>query len=182
MKAWLTRNGGFVAAALAVAAAVHVGSVMLLPHWIMAEAIARIARGGGGLNAMAHGERATAKSRAVVRPSPDLLYSSCPFDLAAAPHGRLRVHAFAMPDTYWSVSVFDAETDNVFVLNDRQAQAGGRGGAVDFTLVRAGKAHGAGDVEVPTARGIVLFRTLIDNETRLAEIDAGRRHAACEGE
>ena len=36
----------------------------------------------------------------------------------------------AMPDTYWSVSVFDADTDNIYVLNDRQA----KNGSVDFVL------------------------------------------------
>jgi uncharacterized membrane protein len=180
MTGRLARNWGFVAAALAIAVAVHVASVLLLPRWIMDTAIARIAR-AGGMNAMAHGERATAKSRAVVRPSPDLLYSSCPFDLAQAPHGALRVRASGMPDTYWSVSVFDAETNNVYVLDDRQAKGEGERGTVDFTLVRAGSFHGPGAVEVPTTRGLVLFRTLIDNETRLAEIDAGRRHATCEG-
>ena len=35
-------------------------------------------------------------------------------------------------------------------------------------------------VVAPTNKGIVLVRTLIDDETHFAEIDAARRHAACE--
>ena len=49
-----------------------------------------------------------ADSREVVRPSPDLLYSGCPFDLSAGP---LRVTA-VMPDTYYSISAFGDNTDN----------------------------------------------------------------------
>jgi hypothetical protein len=34
-------------------------------------------------------------------------------------------------------------------------------------------------VFAPTNRGIVLFRTLVDVESRVTEIDAGRRNADC---
>jgi uncharacterized membrane protein len=34
-------------------------------------------------------------------------------------------------------------------------------------------------VTAPSSRGIALFRTLIDHESRLAEIDAWRRNADC---
>jgi uncharacterized membrane protein len=37
-----------------------------------------------------------------------------------------------------------------------------------------------GTVRAPAARGLVLVRTLIDDEKRLGRIDAARRHAACE--
>jgi uncharacterized membrane protein len=90
----------------------------------------------------------------------------------------LRVSTHDMPDTYWSVSIFDADTNNFYALNDRQAKSG----AADFLLVAPG-AQPPNDrlpvVTAPTSRGIVLFRTLIDREGRLAEIDAGRRNADC---
>jgi uncharacterized membrane protein len=35
-------------------------------------------------------------------------------------------------------------------------------------------------IEAPTNRGIVLFRTLVNDETHIAEIDAARHYAACE--
>jgi uncharacterized membrane protein len=34
-------------------------------------------------------------------------------------------------------------------------------------------------VSAPTSRGIVLFRTLINDDARLAEIDQQRREAGC---
>ncbi|SIO42764.1 hypothetical protein SAMN05443247_05227 [Bradyrhizobium erythrophlei] len=62
-------------------------------------------------------------------------------------------------------------------MNDRQTKAG----AADFVLAAAGKSvERAGlPVVVPhTNRGIVLFRTLINDESRTAEIDAKRQFAA----
>jgi uncharacterized membrane protein len=105
------------------------------------------------------------------------LYSICIYDLAAA-NGALRVSTRDMPDTYWSVSIFDADTNNFYALNDRQAGKG----AADFLLLAPDTAppnDRLAVVKAPTNRGIVLFRTLIDHESRLAEIDAGRRNADC---
>jgi uncharacterized membrane protein len=179
MIAWLSRDWPFLLATVVVAALVHAASVLAIPRLVMGRAMDRMAR-HAGINTMTHTPRADAQSRAIVRPSPDLLYSSCAYDLGKLPGGVLHVHASAMPATYWSVSVFDADTDNIYVLNDRQAKNGG----VDFLLVGSGgdtpNARGLPQVWSPTARGIVLFRTLINDETRFAEIDAARKHAACE--
>jgi|HubBroStandDraft_5_1064220.scaffolds.fasta_scaffold359247_2 uncharacterized membrane protein len=171
---WLARNWLYLAMTLMIAAAAHVASVVYLPDLIMARTMAKLA-GAGGVNTMLHGARATDASRAVVRPSPDLLYSTCVYDLDKA-GGRLRVHAAGMPRTYWSVSAFDARTDNFYVLDDRQA----RSGAFDVTFAGPGAAAHPGDIRSPTARGIILVRTLIESEARLAAIDAARRAARCE--
>lgn len=171
----IRRNWMWLAAVLAVAAVVHVASVMLLPHVIMNRTMGAIAH-RTGVNKMAHAPRPTAAARGIVRPSPDLLYSTCVFDVSGGP---VRVHVSGMPDTYWSVSVFDNETDNFYVINDRQAKSGG----VDFVIAAPGTRADRTKppvVVAPSTRGLVLFRTLIDDDKRLAEIDAGRRHAACE--
>jgi uncharacterized membrane protein len=174
---WARRNWSWIVATLIVAALVHGASVMLLPRVIMLRTMAVISK-AGGLNAMTHAKRPTAAARGIVRPSPDLLYSTCVFDLNVA-GGAVRVHASAMPDTYWSVSLFDAQTNNFFVLNDRQA----KGGAADFLVIAPGAFIGGTKLPVvvaPTTRGLVLFRTLINDEKHVAQIDAARRHAACE--
>jgi uncharacterized membrane protein len=166
---------GWILATLIVAALVHVGSVIALPHLIMARTMRGIAD-HGGLNTMIHGKRPTSASRGVVRPSPDLLYSSCVYDLDAA-GGMVRVTAHGMPKTYWSVSLFDAETNNFYVLNDRAA----KDGSVDFVIVgkNQDKAPPGKVVRTPTRRGLVLFRTLIDDDAHLADIDKARRSATC---
>ena len=170
----LMRAAPWLLATLAVAAAVHAASLMLVPHIIMNRTMGAIAH-RAGVNTMAHAPRPTAAARGIVRPSPDLLYSTCVFDVSASP---LRVHASGMPKTYWSVSLFDSETNNFYVINDRQAKNGG----VDFIIVgpHQDKQPFGTVVRSPSERGLVLFRTLIDDDKHLAEIDAARRHAACE--
>jgi uncharacterized membrane protein len=161
---------GWLAATLAVAAIVHLGTVWYLPHFVMGRALAQM----GAANTIHHGRRADASSHGVVRPSPDLLYSSCPYDLSKGP---LRVHAPVPPGTYWSVSAFDDNTNNFFVENDRQA----KGGVADFVLLGPGQQAQPRDtvVHAPSERGLILFRTLIDDEAKFAQIDAERRQAIC---
>jgi uncharacterized membrane protein len=179
---WVRNNWGYILLALIVAFAVHVASVALIPRLVMTVALNKMSA-AHGFNTMLYTPRPTSASRAVVRPSPDLLYSACPFDLGKI-GGELRVHADAMPHTYWSVSIFDAETNNFFVLNDRHA----RNNSVDFILENPNLTEWIGAirhlppkfVRSPTVRGLILFRTLIDSDAKLAAIDAARRHAICE--
>ncbi|HET7334907.1 MAG TPA: DUF1254 domain-containing protein [Rhizomicrobium sp.] len=162
----------WVGATLLLAAAVHAATLYALPNIVMRTAIARI----GAPNTIHHVKRADATSRGVVRPSPDLLYSICPFDLSDGP---LRVSAPVPADTYWSVSAFDGQTNNFFVKNDKQIS-----GKTDFILAGPGtdmKTLPANVVHVqsPTMSGLVLFRTLIFSERDFARIDTQRRQATC---
>jgi len=171
------RNWKWLVATLVVALLVHGASVYFLPSYIMWRTMAAMSRLAGE-NSIAHGPRPTSRSRAVVRPSPDLLYSTCVYDLDAT-GGAVRVHTQGMPQTYWSVSAFDMNTNNFYVRNDRQT----KNGAVDFVLIAPGAFVDGTKLPVviaPTRRGIVLFRTLINDETRFAEIDRARRNARCE--
>jgi len=156
------------------AVAVHVAVVYAAPHVIMRIAMRRIAA-ESGWNSALFGPRADAAARTVVRPSPDLLYSTCVFDVTQRP---VRITADIPKDTYWSVSMFTANTDNFFKLNDREVS-----GRIDLVLAKAGTAvslpAGARLVEAPTALGLVLTRTLITDERRATELDQARRAFAC---
>jgi uncharacterized membrane protein len=96
----------------------------------------------------------TPASRTIVRPSPDFAYSICAYDLSEGP-----VHISAAPwGAYWSLSLYAANSDNYFVIDDREAH----GGAA-ITLVRRGRQRPDGAVQVvesPTTRGIALIRRL----------------------
>jgi uncharacterized membrane protein len=174
---WFRDTWRYAALALAVAFCVHLAIVAVIPRAVMAVALYRMSS-VHGFNTMMHQPRPTSASRAVVRPSPDLLYSACPFDLDRA-GGMLQVHADDMPHTYWSVSIFEAQTDNILALNDRQALKGG----IDFILKRSNTPPLADKstlvLETGTPRGLILFRTLIDDDKHLAAIDRARRHATC---
>jgi uncharacterized membrane protein len=166
---------GWIVLTLAIAFGVHVASVRYLPHAIMHIAMRKM----GAPNEIHHGKRVDETSRGVVRPSPDLLYSTCPFDLSK---GTLEVRAPVPPGTYWSVSAFDAETNNFFKLNDHEI--GGQPLELLLLPPHGGQEpamHIAGQlvVRAPTVHGLILFRTLIGNEKDFAKLDAIRRQATC---
>lgn len=148
-------------------------TLALTPSALMALAINRISAQGSAVNRFSFGPLVTAKSRAIVRPSPDLLYSSCPFDVSEAP---LKIDVAPVDAPYWSLSVFDAQTNAVFVRNNQQAGAG-----VRVAVVRLGQRAPAGyaPVVVRESRGIALVRILIDRTRPIAAIDAQRRTARC---
>ena len=161
---------------LILAALVHWAVISEAPSLIMWRAMGRLAQ--GKTNAIWHGERATADSRAVVKPSPDLLYSTCAFDVSRRP---LKIVTGAPRDTYWSVALYADNTDNFFVMNDTVA----KGQPVTIILLGPGQsapsdAAGTIAVSAPTAKGLVLFRTLIAEDKREAEIDQARRAATCQ--
>jgi uncharacterized membrane protein len=161
---------------LVLAAIIHWAAVAYAPDLIMSRAMSVM--GTRGTNVITHGERATAASRRIVKPSPDLLYSQCVFDVSRRP---LKITTAAPANTYWSVAFYAANTDNFFVLNDTDA----KGRPATIVLMGQGQTvppqpEGTRIVTAPTTRGIVLFRTLIDDDTREADLDKQRRAAKCE--
>jgi uncharacterized membrane protein len=166
----------WIVATLVGAILVHAVAVWAIPRGIMLLTMRGMARQGGGWNTALYGPRADETSRAVVRPSPDLLYSICVFDVADGP---VRVTADVPRDTYWSVSMFAANTDNFFVLNDRQATES----RVDLVVAAPGTTvelpQGTQRVDAPSRRGIILSRTLVSDESRAGELDAARRRFSC---
>jgi uncharacterized membrane protein len=166
----------WLAATLAVAALVHLATLYALPRRIMARTLARM----GPPNTMRFAKRPDETSRGVVRPSPDILYSACPFDLSKGP---LKLTARVPHSTYWSVSAFDAATNNFFVRNDLQTA----GDSIEILAVRPGMALPPLDTATdrvilfaPTTKGLFLIRMVIDDDKNLPALDALRRQAACE--
>lgn len=162
-------------AVLVIAAVTHAGLLYFGPSLVMSRAMGKIGAKAGA-NAMLHSPRPNADNDTIVRSSPDLLYSVCVYDLDAGP---LRINAEVPPGTYWSMSFYDMNTNNYRVINDSQATAG----AVLIVLMKAGTLGptpaGAEVVASPTARGIVLIRTLVNDDSREQQIDTVRRRAAC---
>ncbi len=160
---------------LVIAAITHGVLIYMGPAFVMSRATAGMTKAAGGVNAVVNGPRVNADNDTIVRQSPDMLYSSCAYDVSA---GALNVYAEVPPGTYWSVSFFDSNTNNYRVINDGQAA-----GRVNLVLVKAGsdaaKPAGAEIIESPTATGAVLFRTLINNEAQFDELNAVRKTAKC---
>jgi uncharacterized membrane protein len=144
--------GKYVWAAFIVAALTHLAFIHYMPRVLMGVAIDRV--GNGQFNAWRVSDRVTETSRTIVRPSPDFAYSACPYDLSDGP-----MVITATPwDAYWSLSLYARNSDNFFVIDDREAQSG-----AEVTLIRRGRVHPEGAsmvVESPSTRGIALIRRL----------------------
>lgn len=158
----------------AVAALVHLGSTWYLPRLLMSRAMDGLAAQAGGHNRLFHAPLATAGSRTIVRPSTDMLYSLCVIDLSRGP-----VRVRALPSApYTSVSVFAANSDNIFAMNDRALAAGA---AFEVWIARI-------DQEVPLSapvallgsdRGLVLVRRVLGDATGGNALESLRRQASC---
>ncbi|WP_405225269.1 DUF1254 domain-containing protein [Lentisalinibacter sediminis] len=160
-----------------IAAFTHLAAVHVYPRLLMHgawQAISEVADDTGLL----HAPRPDATSRTVVRPSPDLVYSVCLYDLAAGPWSiRLEV-----PDSYMSVSLYAMNTDNFFTVNDRQAPRGSMellivSGPVDeYEAATGGRPL---VVRAPGERGMALVRYFAGSGANAAAIEAARRTLAC---
>ena len=165
----------WIAATLIVAALVHTGTVRALPPALMARALTRV----GASNVMHYSGPANASSRTFVRPNPDMLYAACRFDLSGGP---VRLTAHVAHSTYWSVSAYDAATNNFFARNDRQIA----GDSIEIVALRRGMKlpplGGATERAIliaPTERGLFLVRLLIDDDAHLAALQAIQHQATC---
>ena len=168
MRNWL----GPVLVGLIVAAATTWAAVAYIPYGLMSVAMGRL--GQGGVNRMSYGNLATPERQPVVRPSPDLAYSSCAYDLSSGP---VAIDVTPVQGRYSSLSIFDAATDVIFVRND--VEAGGKPYRV--VVARAGQAVPAGAAVVRTDhdRGIALIRLLLKEPQEIAGLDAARRQSSC---
>jgi len=131
--------------------------VDVYPRYVMDKTLTRIAAGGENLNRWRMGRRPGPKSRGVVRPSPDLAYAICVYDLAQGP---LRVR-IAPWDDYWSLSLYAANTDNYWTANDVDHPDG-----IEITVVHNVDANRHDVVVSPTRRGAALIRRLAPTPER----------------
>lgn len=163
---------GPVIAALVAAAAAYALVLHRTPQFLMSAAVKRL--GAAGMNHLTHGPLANEKSRNIVRPSPDLAYSSCPFDLST---GAVKVIAAPVPARYWSLSVFDADTTAAYVRNNVEAN----GAPMRVVIARRGQPVPAGwpVTWVNGTRGIALIRILVDDRAAFPAIDKARRASSC---
>jgi len=158
---------------LAVAILAWQAALVAAPRVIMSIAVGRLGE-AGGLNHMLHAPLRGPGRATIVRPSPDLAYSSCPFDLSKGP---LLIEVAPAPAPYWSLSVFDRRTDVAFVRNSRDV----KGGPIRIVLAREGQKvpEGVEAVRVAGDRGVALVRILVEDRARFAPLDLARRASTC---
>jgi uncharacterized membrane protein len=169
MKQWL----GPAAVALLVAAAAWQGGLSLATYGLMEVAVRRTAA-DTGFNKMRYNALATPENQPIVRPSPDLAYAACAYDLKDGP---VEVTMAPVPGRYSSLSVFDARTDVVFVRNDQQAKEK----PFQIVIARDGQPVPAGRevVRVDYDRGIALIRLLLNTPSEIKSLEPLRRQSSC---
>ena len=156
-----------------LAIAGYIAEMTAYPQLLMWGATRAVAKGAGYNNLFA-GDLPTDKKRAIVRPSPDIAYSSCPFDLS---NGPVLVDVEPVPAPYWSLSVFDHRTDVAYVRNN--IDAGGQ--PIRIAIAQAGQPvpDGMQAVRVKGTTGIALIRILVADRSQFGAIDAARRKSSC---
>lgn len=158
---------------LLVAVLSGLGAVIAIPRVIMGIAIDRVAD-SGGVNRMAYGALASPENQPVVRPSPDLAYSICSFDLSQGP---VVVDVVPAPERYLSLSIFDARTDVIFVRND--VQAGGKPYRIALAAPGQMVPPGIEVVRSEFPEGIALIRLLLREPGELAQLQPVRKQSTC---
>lgn len=157
-----------------LAVGMHFATVRFLPDFIMSRLHDKLTR-QVPVNTMQYPARPDASARAVVKPSPDLIYAICAYDVSEGP---VRVTS-PVPNSYWSLSAFANNTDNFLAIND--AQAGGD--RVDLILTQPGRKPNNPDmlpvIEAQTPTGVILTRTLITSEEDFPALNALRQQATC---
>ncbi|MEM7007358.1 MAG: DUF1254 domain-containing protein [Pseudomonadota bacterium] len=158
----------------------HITALIAVPSVIMDTAMDRMQERGLKHHQFTLSPRTTPQTQTVVRPSPDLAYSVCLFELSGNDALRIQTGTY---DRYTSVSFFDDRTNNfatVRVSSDEGA---------DIVLLAPGRARlGTGvfegqQIEAPSQRGLILIRRLAPTENdyaRVVEASAADRCATLE--
>lgn len=171
MKNWLKLS----LITIVLAGIIHLTLVCCFPSLVMSIAHWKMAKNAGGVNIVMHNPPTTAAHNPIVNSSPDLLYTACAFDLSRGP---IRFRA-QMPDSYWSISGFDAQTNNFFAVNNEQVQSKN----LELVLIgpnQKAKIEGSAQVvKAPSMKGVILFRTLVPTADKLEGLVRMQKQAVC---
>jgi uncharacterized membrane protein len=166
---------GKLALALALSAAAgYLAAIEAAPRVIMAAAMVRLAHGDGGTATNRFRFLGAGDVRVVARPSPDLVMSSCVYDVS---HGAILVTAAPGADHgYDSVAIFAANSDNIAVFDSNGQPQG-----IRFVLAMPGQAVPLGEavVRATTRKGVILDRRLVTDAAGYAAADRARRADTC---
>ena len=127
-----------------------------IPSFVMSKARSTFQERGMPLNYWVASSRITPQTQTVVRPSPDLAYGICLFDVRDGP---MLISAPTW-DEYGSMSIFDDQTNNVFVTSLKTSDAAPTG----IVVARPGQDLGAAVSDRPVVtlkgEGLALIRRL----------------------
>ena len=159
---------------LAIAAAVHFSVVWAVPRvmmWKLLDSLGQAQSSANRMQSPVLPPLADATSRRVVMPNPDLLYGLCVLDLERGP---VIVRADPKLSTYWSIALYSSNSDNFFVLNDREA------GKLPVELRISTTADQPKAIVAPSKKVLLLMRVLVPDRTQgMDALEAARSSLRC---
>jgi uncharacterized membrane protein len=172
----------YITICLFVAVVTHVGLLYAAPYLYMKAILRPFHIRYKDYVGWIHTGKVGAKTRLIVRPSADYVYSFCFYDLSK---GVYRVRATTQP-TYVSVAAYASNSDNFFVLNNTTDH-----GDIEFYLVsnrsqipvsnRSQIPVSVKNVAVsPSMTGVMMTRRLASTNELFAEADRARKSDICE--
>lgn len=154
---------------ISVAVATHLFVLTSLPGFIMGKAHQTFESQGIPLNVWVTSPRQTPDTQRIVRPSPDLAYAICRFDTL---NGPVFINA-PLWSGYGSLSIFNAQTDNVFVANLET------GSDFEGVYVEVSGASSTENTINLDGRGIALIRRLAPTQAQYDEAASLVAGATC---
>lgn len=145
------------------------------PKTVMTRIEARIAELAGGTNICRHNRNYGPRAGSVARANPDSIVTSMAYDLSAGPVYL----AGAVWPRYWSLSVYQHNTDNIFVINDRQLETD------EFQIVIARQGQSVPElpdrmvVRSPSMTGIVLIRRFVPRPEEMPGVRGNQDAMVC---
>ena len=107
-------------------------------------------------NEIKHFDIPNYKSRDVVMPNPDFLYSVSFYDLSS---GDLKLKGNMPDSTYWSVSFYKPNTINWYVKNDKEFNSN----MLELNLT-INNTKGENIIHSPVKKGLMIIRILVENK------------------
>lgn len=150
------------------------------PKTVMTKIENRIAEFAGGRNQCFHNREYGPRKNSIRRANPDSIISSMSYDLSEGP---VRISGEIWP-RYWSMSLYQQNSDNYFVVNDKELPSA----AFDFVLTfdpppvsqnsmpETGITH---YIQSPTKRGVMLIRRFAADETDMPDIIENQNALYC---
>jgi uncharacterized membrane protein len=106
--------------------------------------------------------------------SPDVLYTILSYDVSEGP---LRLSVPVSRDPFWSLTLFQANTDNFFGIDDREVEGD------TYELIILGPNQSTPAVEIatvvasPTETGLAIIRIVVPGPDKLQSLDSLRKAA-----
>lgn len=144
------------------------------PLKVMSTIESRIAAGAGGWNACFHNQTYGPRTNAARRANPDSIISSMAYDLS---NGPVRIAGETWP-RYWSVSFYQQNSDNFFVMNDLERA----NSSFEFILAMDDQdtsSYEGTPIISPTENGIMLIRRFAADTSDMDGIISNQNALIC---